>query len=406
MATLSDGRRRVCLHTLRRFEDDVRARRLAQALFEAGYDVFAVDVDHDSTLPKWDYVSGIPVRHIQLPSVLRQFYEPKHTIVWLAFKAVRMLAGAAVLMRVKADVYHASDLAAFPGTFAAAFVRKRAIVVELYEAPLVQPHITRLPLVPCVGNWILRWSFPKSSAVITVSDPIRRFVEKRFRPKRSLVIRNVPDLQVVAAADHLRRHLSLSREVAIALYQGSIQENRGLDLLIDVAEYLPSSVVIVVMGDGPAKARLAEAAVKRGVESKLRLTAPVPYDQLLAWTGSADVGLTLFPPDFSPSIRWSLPNKLFEYLMAGVPVLSSELPAIQDVLEEYGVGQVVASRDPRVVAGTLVKMLADKDRLSAMSIRARTVAAEVLNWEVEKQPLVELYAQLSGRQAVRRDGVT
>jgi len=116
-----------------------------------------------------------------------------------------------------------------------------------------------------------------------------------------------------------------------------------------------------------------------------------PYTELLEWTASADIGLTIFPPDYSQSIRFTLPNKLFEYVMAGLPVLSAQLDAIAEIIKNYDIGQVAPSLAPSDLGSAITAMLADRVALARMRNHALEVAREEFHWEKESQKLIELY---------------
>ncbi len=127
----------------------------------------------------------------------------------------------------------------------------------------------------------------------------------------------------------------------------------------------------------------------------------MPYAELLEWTASADIGLTIFPPDYSLSIRFTLPNKLFEYLMAGRPVLSSQLDAIAEVIKTYNVGQIVPSLAPSAIAAAINAMLADTAALARMRRNALETAQHEFYWEKESQELILLYKKLLMVSAVQ-----
>ena len=121
---------------------------------------------------------------------------------------------------------------------------------------------------------------------------------------------------------------------------------------------------------------------------------PVPYEELLEWTASADIGLIIYSPDDSPNVKMCLPNKLFEYLMAGIPVLASELDAVVDVIKSYSVGQVASSLSPADVGAAITAMLADPVALADMSRHALDAARQEFCWEKEKQQLIQFYQNI------------
>jgi glycosyltransferase involved in cell wall biosynthesis len=120
----------------------------------------------------------------------------------------------------------------------------------------------------------------------------------------------------------------------------------------------------------------------------------VPYNELLSWTTSADLGLTIFKPGYTRSIRYCLPNKLFEYLMAGLPVLSSQLDAIAEVLKTYEVGDILPSLAPEDVGTAINAMLADGAKVERMRQNALKAARDEFHWEKEKLKLVAFYKQV------------
>ncbi len=140
--------------------------------------------------------------------------------------------------------------------------------------------------------------------------------------------------------------------------------------------------------------KLETQIAREQVADRVKLLHPVPYEDLLDWTASADIGLTIFPPEYSLSIRFTLPNKLFEYLMAGVPVLSSQLDAVMDVIRTYDVGRVASSLAPADLGAAINAMLADRIALENMRANALQAAKKEFYWEKESQQLVRLYHHL------------
>jgi glycosyltransferase involved in cell wall biosynthesis len=206
----------------------------------------------------------------------------------------------------------------------------------------------------------------------------------------------VPPYRQVPTSDRLRLSLGLAPDVRIALYQGNIQPDRELERLVLAAPYLEPKTVIVLMGKGfrGVPERLQELIDRLGVAERVKIIPPVPYDELLDWTASADIGLTIFSPSYSLSIRYTLPNKLFEYLMAGLPVLSLQLDAIAEVIRTYDVGLVLSTLDPAAIGAGINTLLADPKALAHMRERALEVARREFNWQKESPRLIHLYRRL------------
>lgn len=165
------------------------------------------------------------------------------------------------------------------------------------------------------------------AGTITVSSPITQEICTRYHTSEITLVRNVPVYQAVSKSNRLRQHLGLGQEVRIALYQGNLQPDRGLDHLIRAAAYLERDIVIVLLGKeiGDTLTQLETLIANEGVTDRVKILPPVPYAELLDWTASADMGLIIYSPGQSLNVQMCLPNKLFEYLMAGLPVLASPI---------------------------------------------------------------------------------
>jgi glycosyltransferase involved in cell wall biosynthesis len=379
---------------------DLRGLRAAAALSAAGYAVTAIDVEHSGAAGGLPGLSEqVRVRHIKMPRWTQPFYKPTHPIPWLLFKIWRWGRSASTIMRTRADVYHASDIAALPACYLAARLRRKRLVFDSHEFPLVESHVARRRMLHAISSRFLHRAMRRADGFIVVSPPIGDEMHQLYGGPPPVVLRNIPPYQPRVESDLLRERLGLSPQTRIALYQGGLAEDRGLDVLVRAGKFLPANMVIVLMGNGPSRLQLEELITYEGVGERVRMLPAVPYAELLAWTASADLGLIVYSLSHSPNVLYCLPNKLFEFLMAGLPVLASPLVAIEDVLRAYDVGQVASSLDPAAVARDIDAMLADADGLARMRRNALEATRHELRWEVEQQRLLALYANLPGMSA-------
>lgn len=378
--------RHIGMHLQGTARTDARVLREATALVHVGYDVTIVDTDPDATRPRAEVFNGITLRHV--PKTRRRLLPGKPGT---ALEVWRLLFGRIrALLALRVDAYHAHDANTLLAVYLAGRIRRKPIVLDAHELPYVEPYFQVRPIQRWFYSALLRRMLPRCEAVITVSPPIVDEMQQRYGGPRAVLVRNVPSYQAPITSTRLRERLALPPEARIALYQGNLQTDRALDVLVRAARFLPPEIVVVLMGDGPSKAMLEALIAAEGVSERVRLLPAVPYAELLSWTASADLGLILLSPDISLSIRYCLPNKLFEYLMMGVPVLSSALPAVAEVLARYDVGQVCPSMEPEAIAQAIAAMLADHERMARWHANA-LVAARELNWEVEQTTLLDLY---------------
>lgn len=386
---------KVCQLILRAAWYDVRSKRTAKALAKAGFEVSLIDVDSEPLSPNEGNMPGIFIDHILIPN----WFTSRKFQPWFFLVALRVFLVSIIrLLRSQADIYHAHDLPALPACYIAAKLRRKPLVFETYEMHVPVPE-TSIVFWRLLGGLLMRLLgkiLPRCQGVIAASPLYTQEYKKRFHLAEVITIRNILEYRAVEKSVRLRQFLGLSPETRIALYQGHIYKSRGLDKLIHAARFLDQNIVIVMMGKsvGTAQTELKALIASEGVADRVKIIPPAPYVDLLEWTASADIGLTIFPLDYSLTIRMTQPNKLFEFLMAGLPVLSSQLEAIVEIIKTYDVGQIVTSFEPEAIGAAINTMLADNTALQRMSQNALEASKNELNWEKESTKLINLYKNI------------
>jgi glycosyltransferase involved in cell wall biosynthesis len=383
---------KVCMHVRGVARTDGRVLREASALVEAGCAVTIVDIEHDLSRPAEEDMDGVRLVHLLKP----HWFIPPHSTARRFIRSLGKLISTTVkLLQVSADVYHAHDDNTLLPCYIAARWRRKPLVFDAHEMPLswLESMAWRplRALLMCFFTHLLQYC----AGVITVSPPIAEAIREYYRVSSVTLVRNVLAYRQVAKSDRLRQLLELTSETRIALYQGNLQADRGLELLVHAAAYLRENIVLVLMGKniGNAQTQLEALISTKKVGNRVKLLAPVPYQELLDWTASADVGLIVYESD-SANIRWCLPNKLFEYLMAGLPVLASSLEAVEEIITMYAVGRIIPSLTPAEVGAAINAILADSASLEYMHQNALCVVQSELCWERESQQLIKLYQRL------------
>ena len=381
---------KVCMYMLGTARSDPRVMKDAVALVNSGFVVTIVDVETEHQRPAEEDISGVHIKHIFMPS----WAKPARFKPWFLVKLVVLLSrGIIQLLRTEADIYHAHVERSFPACYIAARLRKKPFISDSPELSLSDPRVKRWRLLSNLAARCLTYLMSHSTAVIATSPYHGQEMSKSYHASEITIIRNIPWYQVATKGNKLHQYLLLKQDIRIALYQGGLQPNRGLHALIHAAPFLEPNIVIVLMGGAVEETRrqLESLIASKGVADRVKIIPPVPYEELLSWTASADIGLTILPPDYSQSIRGCLPNKLFEYLMAGLPVLTSQLDSIAELVKTYDVGRVISSLAPEDIATAINTMLADPNALAHMHQNASKVARDEFYWEKESQKLVQLY---------------
>lgn len=387
---------RVCMHVLGPALTDGRVMRSATALAQAGYAVTIVDIEHGVNLPTCEDSQGVHLRHVRFALAQMRHYHPTHHLAWLLFKVRRIVRGTLAVLRTPAEVYHAHDITALPACYMAAKLRRKLLIFDAHELPLVDPHVQRLRLITGLATRMLRLMLRSCAGIITVSPPLVRELQRRYGGPLAVLVRNIHTYEAPPPTNHLRDYLNLGSDVRIALYQGFLQADRGLDILVRVAQHLTSSTHIVLLGKGPAAVAITAQIAELGVGDRITIVPAVPYADLLAWTASADIGLTIYQAEYSANVQVYLPNKLFEYLMAGLPVVASAIEAVAEIVQTYDVGIIEPALEPAAVAQAIDRLLDDQPARSRMRSNALRAARDSLCWEQESVQLIDLYRAIVG----------
>ncbi len=310
-------------------------------------------------------------------------------LVWFWAGAVRRLR------QWRPDVVHANDgntLA--PAMLVRASVGARIVydAHELWTRRNVRGDRLLAPLVEAVTEWL---GVRASAGVITVSPSIVTWMRRRFRLRTPpTLVRNIPHRRgavPVPADGRLRELAGLPAHARVIAYAGGVTTGRGLEETVDALTELDDDTHLVMLGYGDAgyvEGLLARAAAA-GVGDRVHLVGPVPGPEVPRTLADADVSVVYVRP-ICLSYRYSLPNKLFESIHAGLPVVAADLPDTAAVVREHGIGEVFGAGRPDQLAAAVERVLADEGRYRAAS----RAAAEELDWSHEAAELVALYARV------------
>lgn len=235
----------------------------------------------------------------------------------------------------------------------------------------------------------------KCDAVITVNESIAQELEKRYGLSHVYVVRNAEKKAGAfrRKTEYFHHTFSLPLSARILLYQGGVISNRNLQTLVKGMEYLRDrDIHLVLLGDGESKPELERLAKVRGLADIVHFHHAVPQDELLGYTAAADAGIIPYQATCLNNM-YCTPNKLFEYIIANVPIIATELPEITRILEGYGIGLVGDTSTPRNIAN-LIEQLFDNEKAYEDYRDAVGLASDRINWEHEQSVLLDVYRGL------------
>ncbi len=285
------------------------------------------------------------------------------------------------LLKEPCDAICSIDLDTILAGYLASRIKGVPLVYDAHEYFSEMEEIVRRPHVHIIWKWIARYTIPKIQAGYTVSHGYAQ----KFKGEYGV------DLQLVRNATRLTHSTVLPYESRnYILYQGAVNEGRGLESLLLAMKRIPHKLVIC--GDGGVYQKLIALAEKEHLTDKVTFTGYLPPKELKTYTERALIGITLFTND-GLSNQLSLANRFFDYMHSGVPQLVMAYPEYTAVLENYKLGEAIEKVNAEHIYNGLNSLLANRDYWESCK-NAALEAREVLNWQHEERVLLRVYESL------------
>jgi glycosyltransferase involved in cell wall biosynthesis len=362
--------KRIILAVTNDLTGDQRAHKVAMTLVNAGHQPVLVGRKLPFSLP------------LTRPYHCLRFRLPfrKGPLFYLSYNLRLFL----FLLAVKADIFLANDLDTLPAVRLAGWVRRKRIVYDSHEYFTQVPELVNRRFARKTWELAERMFFPEISSAYTVNQSISDIYSSLYHLDVK-VIRNLPPAEKPQPREGFLPDGFIGFK--LILYQGAVNEGRGLAEMIRAMVHL-EEFRLVVIGDGDIREDMENLVHDLGVQNLVHFTGRLPFEDLAWYTNRATIGISL-EQNIGLNYYYSLPNKVFDYLHAGLPILASSLPEIRQIVEAVDFGILVDRYDPLYLAETVRRMTGDDTKMKQWRDNALNNKGSY-TWESQEKELLEL----------------
>lgn len=370
--------KRVIVSVTNDLYTDQRVHKVCLFLVKQGYEVLLVGRKRKNSIP-------LPERTYSTKRMRLLF--DKGALFYAEFN-IRLFF---FLVFRRANVLLSNDLDTLLANYSASKFKPTAELV--YDSHEYFTEVPELQGRKAKKIWegIEAWIFPKLKKIYTVNDSIAELYEKKYH-KKLRVVRNISPLwspeKVLS-----KEELGLPTDKKIIIIQGSgINVDRGAEEAVEAMKSIENAVLIFV-GDGDVIPTLKQTVSTNNLRTKVFFFGKQPYERMMNFTFHADIGLTL-DKDTNLNYKYSLPNKLFDYIHTSTPIVCTNLVEIRKVVDKYTLGIVLEAFSSETLADTLNQLLRNEEQLRVFKENCK-IAAQTEHWDKETEVLEEIYPSLN-----------
>ena len=374
--------KKVVSIVLNDFTHDSRVLKECRTLISGGYEV-RVAAMHSDGLPEKENLDGLEVRRYSISTQTLS-----KGIVFSAVKYIHLL-WKMVRDNKDVDIYHCNDIEALPiGVIAKWIGKNKKVVYDAHEYESEKAGVGGLHKKLLL--WFERFFIRYADQTITVGQKIAEEYQRIFKIRQPALVMNCPVLKENRDVKPLlRSELSIGEDKTILLSQGALSYDRGIKEMLEAFSSINrSDLVLVFMGYGDMVEIIKTAAVKY---SNIYYLPSVPPDQVLSYTASADIGL-LFTQNICLNNYYSLPNKFFEYIHAGIGIISWPLFEISKIVNKHNIGLITEDFSTVSIEKALLNL--NKKTIEQYKDNVKGIKNEY-NWQQQEKVLLNVYKNLN-----------
>lgn len=357
-------KKRIIISVTSDLSADQRVLKVARSCFENGYEVQLVGRQLKESIPL-----KLPYPHYRMQLIFRR------SALFYAEFNVRLFF---FLLFSRSDIFLSNDTDTLLANYLAAGIRRKKLVFDSHELFPEVPELVGRPKVKYIWEKLESWIFPHLTHSYTVCKSISRYYKNKYNIDMG-VIRNVP---------YYRQWKDKKIKISfpnkkIILYQGALNAGRGLEWVLEAMPHIRNGILVII-GDGDIRQKLEDQAKTLDIEEKVVFMGKIEAERLHEYTSSAAIGLCLLEKK-GLSYYYALPNRIFDYLQTGVPVLATRFPEITNIVETHKTGVLIDHYEPQYLAEVINNML----EFPLNTEHFESIAKE-LCWEKEEKVLMEI----------------
>ena len=290
------------------------------------------------------------------------------------------------LLGARTEIILANDLDTLPACWLASKIKRKVLIFDSHELFSEVPELAHRPVIRKIWSLLERLLVKRIKNGITVSASIADYYNNKYK-KQFEVIRNVGQFRYDVDFEGIDK----DNRTPIIIYQGALNMGRGIELAIKCMKFVKNAKLQII-GDGDIRDQLKKLTDDLQLNDRIEFVGRVPMENLWNYTSGAHIGISL-EEDLGLNYRYALPNKLFDYIQARIPVVVSDLPELKAIVTQYKIGIVLTRRTPENLGEIFNRML--KDEMSRHKYLTKLeLAARELCWEREEEKLIRFFKRV------------
>jgi len=358
--------KRVLISVTNDLATDQRVHKVCETLRELGFEIILIGRKLPNSLPLNRNYKTVRMNLIFNKGIL--FYAEYNLRLFLK------------LLFTKKDVLLANDLDTLLPNFLISRLQNKKLIYDSHELFTEVPELINRPKIQKIWLKIENAIIPKLTNCYTVCQSIADYYNNKYNT-RFKVVKNLP------IKSDFSENKTIKNEDKKIIYQGALNLGRGIELMIQSMQYLDNTQFIIV-GDGDISNKLKQQVEELKLQNKVQFLGRKSPEELKKITLQATIGIS-FEEDLGLNYRYALPNKIFDYIHAEIPILVSDLPEMKRIVIDYSVGETLTEREPKLIAQQIQKIF--KNDYQEALIKAKNE----LNWSTEKEKIKTIFQSLN-----------